>query len=70
MKHPSLLALPLVFALAAGLFSCTGSGTRISESAESFRTYPFSDPDPVPTVGIMWPYFRYDGFTSEAAQQD
>ena len=70
MKHPSLLALPLVLALAAGLFSCTGGGTRISESAESFRTYPFSDPDPVPTVGIMWPYFRYDGFTSEAAQQD
>ncbi len=56
--------------IAAALSSCTGGGARFSEASESFRTYPYSDPDPIPSMGLMWPYFRYDGFTSEASQRE
>ena len=34
------------------------------EYDKSFVTYPFSDPDPIPSQGLIYPYFRYDGFTS------
>lgn len=37
---------------------------RIAVGEETFRTYPFSDPDPFPATGERrYPYFRYDGST-------
>ncbi len=36
----------------------------VSESVRVFRTYPFSDPDPVPRVGNIYPYFRFQGYSS------
>jgi len=50
----------------------------VEEKVESIRTYPFSDPDPVPILARtsmggqgarLYPYFIFDGFTSEAADQ-
>ncbi len=38
----------------------------ISESEQSFPTYDFSDPSPIPLLTPVYPYFRYDGFTSTA----
>ena len=39
----------------------------ISLGEEAFRTYPFSDPDPIPATGEKrYPYFRYDGSTDAA----
>ena len=35
----------------------------VREYTKEFRTYPFSDPDPIPAVGRIYPYFRFDGFT-------
>lgn len=32
-------------------------------------TYPFSDPDPVPNTGKIYPYFRFDGFTTKPEKQ-
>ncbi len=29
-------------------------------------TYPYSDPDPVPRPGRVYPYFRFDGFTNKS----
>ena len=35
------------------------------------KTYPFSDPDPVPaTAETRYPYFRYDGSTDKAKEMD
>jgi len=34
-----------------------------------FTTYPYSDPDPVPTMSRFYPYFRYDGFTDTPVQK-
>lgn len=41
------------------------------EYNETFITYPFSDPDPIPNPQrISYPYFRYGGFTLESVKQD
>jgi tetratricopeptide (TPR) repeat protein len=49
-------------------------GATVREQVESIRTYPFSDPDPVPIFArsSMWgqgarlyPYFIFDGFTAD-----
>ncbi len=29
------------------------------------RTYSFGDPDPVPNAGMLYPYWRFDGFTTK-----
>jgi tetratricopeptide (TPR) repeat protein len=30
---------------------------------KTIRTYPFSDPNPIPVVDRIYPYFRFDGYT-------
>lgn len=36
-----------------------------------FKTYPFSDPDPVPhPQSRIYPYFRFDGYASEPVDQE
>ena len=42
----------------------------ITEYNQSIKTYPFSDPDPVPSFKLIYPYFRFDGFTDKAIQKD
>lgn len=43
------------------------AGTRVDVGTMRMKTYPFSDPDPVPaTTETRYPYFRYDGSTDEA----
>ncbi|MEZ4412891.1 MAG: DUF5107 domain-containing protein [Gemmatimonadales bacterium] len=38
----------------------------VREYERVFPTYPFSDPNPIPVVGRIYPYFRFDGFTDVA----
>lgn len=42
----------------------------IKEFSKSFPTYPFSDPNPIPLVEKIYPYFRYDGFTDKPVQKE
>ena len=35
--------------------------TTISEELTEFKTYPFSDPNPVPEINRMYPYFYFHG---------
>ena len=37
----------------------------VREYEKAFTTYPFSDPSPVPLLTNVYPYFRYDGFTTK-----
>jgi Tfp pilus assembly protein PilF len=64
------LTLPLLF-LAALTGSLTGAGakTTVKEYERVFTTYPYSDPNPVPTMSRFYPYFRYDGFTDKPIQK-
>ncbi|HEX9512465.1 MAG TPA: DUF5107 domain-containing protein [Puia sp.] len=41
----------------------------VREYQQSFPTYPFSDPSPVPLLTPVYPYFRYDGFTDKAVDK-
>jgi Tfp pilus assembly protein PilF len=77
-RSPIALAAAFVLlALAVPGPACRPSPTRaavIEERTETVRTYPFSDPDPVPIFArsSMWgqgarlyPYFFFDRFTAE-----
>ncbi len=45
-------------------------GATVREYRKAFRTYPFSDPDPIPNAGRIYPYFRFDGFTERAEERE
>jgi predicted Zn-dependent protease len=45
--------------------------TVAREYKKTFKTYPFSDPDPVPNPAAkIYPYFRYDGFTDKPVEKE
>ena len=74
-----IAAAAIFFTVAAGPACRLGSSGAVAEEAkESIRTYPFSDPDPVPIFArsSMWgqgarlyPYFMFDGFTATAVDK-
>ena len=42
----------------------------VQETTQILKTYPFSDPDPVPKPGRIYPYFRFDGYTNTPKMQN
>lgn len=42
---------------------------HIYEEVMEFKTYPFSDPNPVPGVNRIYPYFYFHGYTNQAIQK-
>lgn len=43
----------------------------VRETAQSIKTYPFSDPDPsADPSDLFYPYFRFDGFAAEGVEKD
>ena len=58
----SLTCLVAMLGLDRGAVAAPGKAL-IREYNRQFTTYPYSDPDPVPTMSRFYPYFRYDGFT-------
>jgi tetratricopeptide (TPR) repeat protein len=70
MKRVSLMALSF---LIVGLQSLQADDQKAvaKEYEQEFTTYPYSDPNPIPTItsfplptmSSVYPYFRYDGFT-------
>ncbi|HXB94307.1 MAG TPA: glycoside hydrolase domain-containing protein, partial [Puia sp.] len=49
--------------------AATASPATIREYEQSFPTYPFSDPNPIPLLSAVYPYFRYDGFSATPIQK-
>jgi hypothetical protein len=47
-----------------------GQKVLINEKRIQFKTYPFSDPNPVPEFGKIFPYFRFDGFAVNGVMRD
>lgn len=43
--------------------------STVKDTEMVYVTYPFSDPDPVANVSKIYPYFRYDGFTSHSTRK-
>jgi predicted Zn-dependent protease len=48
----------------------------VREYNKVFKTYPFSDPNPIPQIephmkfGKLYPYFRYEGYTTESVERE
>ena len=60
--------------MAAGvlLISLTGFGqtATVKEETLKFKTYPFSDPDPAPLIGPIYPYFKFHGYSAAGREQE
>jgi len=44
--------------------------TSIYEEMRTMKTYDFSQPDPVPNIGRIYPYFRFDGYSSKGVDKE
>src|SRR5210317_813905 len=43
----------------------------VSEKKQNLKTYPFSDPNPIPNPdNSYYPYFRFDGFAQDGVDQE
>ncbi|MFT3704388.1 MAG: DUF5107 domain-containing protein [Agriterribacter sp.] len=51
------------------LFAIAQQPSSVKEYMQSFPTYGFSDPNPIPLLSPVYPYFRYDGFTDKPQQK-
>src|SRR5262245_37435701 len=58
-----LLSLPIA-ALAQN------SQATIKEYKKVFKTYRYSDPNPIPVMGKIYPYFRYDMYTDKPVDKE
>jgi len=81
MRNISVKLFSLVFFLFCMirlLFSsvASGQGSLIKEETRSILTYPYSDPNPVPSLAInsmvssFYPYFVFDGYTDKGIRKD
>jgi len=73
-----VLSLSLVLLAAAACRPSSSGAAIVEEKTETVRTYPFSDPDPVPIFARssmggagarLYPYFFFDRFTAEPVEQ-
>ncbi len=82
-RTPSSPVFSLVLAAALAAAACGPAGNpgaaTVVEKRESVRTYPFSDPDPVPIFARtpgggqgtrLYPYYAFDGFAARAEDRD
>lgn len=42
----------------------------IKEYKKAFTTYPFGDPNPIPLLTAVYPYYRFDGFTTTPVMKE
>lgn len=61
-----LTAVVLGISLAAPELTAQGTPATVRELTRDMPTYPFGDPNPIPVVGRIYPYFRFDGFSPTA----
>jgi hypothetical protein len=71
LRRPAALALLLPLTLMAGLAARAEAGkATVREYRRTFRTYPFSDPDPIAHASRIYPYFRFDGYTDRPVERE
>ncbi len=58
------------FILVSTLVFAQHPAATVKENVRTFRTYPFSDPDPVARTGMIYPYFRFDGYTNDPVDKE
>ena len=68
--HMKKLILITMWIICLSSVSRAQKDATIKEYKKSFPTYPFSDPNPIPLVEKIYPYYRYDGFTDKPVQKE
>jgi tetratricopeptide (TPR) repeat protein len=69
-RHPILLfSLILVTTLMFCPLTSMAQNATVREYTQTFLTYPFEDPNPVARTGKIYPYYRFDGFTTKAVDR-
>lgn len=51
-------------------FSNTCAQATVKETTQTLKTYGFSDPSPVPLIGRIYPYTKFEGYTGQGTMQD
>ena len=69
MKQKLVLILFVVMASLSTVFPLMGQTAKVYEEEFTMKTYPFSDPNPVPEVNRIYPYFYFHGYTNVPVNQ-
>ena len=64
-KTLRLLLLTIIFT-----FNLYAQKVTIKEKMLNMKTYMFSDPDPVPNISRIYPYFRFDEYATSSENRD
>lgn len=64
------LRIALCFLLFTIIVQAQSTKATVREYKKVFKTYPYSDPNPIPTMGKIYPYFRYDGYTNKPIDKE
>src|SRR5215204_7483770 len=67
MKRFILVTMGIVSLISESLAQ---KDATIKEYSKVFTTYPFSDPNPVPTIEKIYPYFRFDGYSDKPIEKN
>ncbi|HOX84822.1 MAG TPA: DUF5107 domain-containing protein [bacterium] len=59
----------LAFLIWAMLLFARPMDAQVRITSAQLPTYPFADPDPVPRLNAVYPYFRYDGYSTRAVDK-
>jgi Tfp pilus assembly protein PilF len=76
MKKTNQLRFIYIFLFLLTFFSVSSllaQNAKIREEVRTLKTYPFSDPDPIPVLSKnpkIYPYHRFDGYSLEGKDQD
>ncbi|TKG92910.1 DUF5107 domain-containing protein [Puteibacter caeruleilacunae] len=68
MNHQKFLFLGILI-LSFTTKTTMAQHAKIYEEEMSFKTYPFSDPNPVPEMNRIYPYYYFNGYTSQSVEQ-
>lgn len=69
MKAKKISAVAVI-AFFFGLTAAFSQQATVKEEKLIFKTYPFSDPDPTPLFGPLYPYFRFHGYSLAGKDQE
>jgi tetratricopeptide (TPR) repeat protein len=61
------ISLTLIFAY---LSTQAQDRVIVKESYRAMPTYDFSDPDPVPNISRIYPYFKFDGYSAQPVDKE
>ncbi|NOY97506.1 MAG: DUF5107 domain-containing protein [Chlorobi bacterium] len=65
----NLTNLVILFFIISAAVNVSAQKAKIYVEQVTLKTYPFSDPNPVPETGAIYPYFKFEGYTVKGADK-